>query len=289
MFYLTLPSNSSMQYYPQNSASHFYTRLPQDVELNNDYEVGLSEIQLSNTYFNVEDKDCYLSYLVPNLNETGQPATKEHTVTVKDNSLAVAYHRTTTDSEYKEPTVKTVQIPGGLYDSNEFFIHQLNTLCKNELGAGDNGKVRVKFYYNRATKKVSMTLYEKSGVITFSSSLQRILGFSLHTFTGPGHFASEFIMDLNEDFKNVFVYSDLVSPRMVGDTMAPLLRIVPMSERKSQIVYRIYEKPHYVPLSRFQFNTTEILLTTDKGRPISFTSGSTVVTLHFRRRRPENF
>ena len=96
-------------------------------------------------------------------------------------------------------------------------------------------------------------------------------------------------MDLNEDFKSVYVYSDFVSPRPVGDTMAPLLRIVPMSEKKKELVYRLYEKPLYVPLSRLPFNTTEILLTTDKGQPISFSSGSTIVTLHFRRKRPDHY
>ena len=51
MFYLTLPSNSSMEYYPDNTTSHYFTKLPQDIHLTGDYEVGLSEILFSNTLF----------------------------------------------------------------------------------------------------------------------------------------------------------------------------------------------------------------------------------------------
>ena len=122
-----------------------------------------------------------------------------------------------------------------------------------------------------------------------SSSLQRILILSSHTVVGPGHYAGHFIMDLNEDFKSVYVYCDLVSARQVGDTMVPLLRIVPMKDKKREVVHHIFEKLHYIPLSRLQFNSAEILLTTDMGNTNAFSSGSTIVTLHFRRKRPDHY
>ena len=56
MFYLTLPNNRSMSYYPENNATHFFTKPPQSFDLTRDYEVGLPEILVSTTYFNVEDK-----------------------------------------------------------------------------------------------------------------------------------------------------------------------------------------------------------------------------------------
>ena len=125
-------------------------------------------------------------------------------------------------------------------------------------------------------------MYEQGALLRLSSSLQRILSVRSHTLVGPRHYAGDFIMDLNEDLKSVYIYSDLVSARPVGDTMAPLLRIVPMSDKKQEVVHYTFAKPHYIPLSCFQFNTTEILLTTDQGKTISFSSGSTIVTLYFR-------
>ena len=51
--YITLPSNSSKAYFPMNTASNFFTQLPQPLTFGEDYEVGLAEIQFDNTYANV--------------------------------------------------------------------------------------------------------------------------------------------------------------------------------------------------------------------------------------------
>jgi hypothetical protein len=45
MCYLTLPSNSSMDYLPETRLTHFTTRLPQMVDLDRLCEIGLAEIQ----------------------------------------------------------------------------------------------------------------------------------------------------------------------------------------------------------------------------------------------------
>ena len=44
-FYLTLPSNNSMGYYPENTLAQFTSRLPNVINLSGDWEVGLGEIQ----------------------------------------------------------------------------------------------------------------------------------------------------------------------------------------------------------------------------------------------------
>ena len=159
MFYLTLPSNSSMEYYPDNTSSHYFTKLPQDINLTGDYEVGLSEILFSNTHFDIGNRDCYFNYV----------ASEEETDKDKPG--------------YKRPTSTVVTVPGGLYESNEFFVHTLNSLVK-KLGNQDNGKAKIKFYYNKASKKASLTLYEHGGMLRMSSSLQRILSLSSHTVVG---------------------------------------------------------------------------------------------------------
>ena len=63
MFYLKLPSNSSMDHYPDNNTSHYYTKLPQAIDLkSSDYEVGLSEILFNNSYLNIEEKSVGFSF-----------------------------------------------------------------------------------------------------------------------------------------------------------------------------------------------------------------------------------
>ena len=259
MFYLTLPSNSSLRHYPENSATHFFTKLPQSVDLSGQYEVGLAEIQFTNNHFNVGERDVYLHYTSAQTNE----ATEE------GRQLKIM-----------------VVIPAGLYESNKTFIHGLNKACEI-IPLFKGNKKRIKFYYNQATRKASMSMFEEGSTLNMSASLMTILGNTTSTFKGAGHFMPNHWMNLNTAFKSVFVYCDLVSPRPVGDVMVPLLRTLPPIDKKQETVHHIFEKPHYIPLSRFQFNTVEILLTTDTGKEILFNDGHTIVTLHFRRRRLE--
>ena len=62
-FYLTLPSNSSEKYYPNNTLTHFITKLHNDVSLEGEWEVGLVDIMYPRNWYNVEFQNitiiCY--------------------------------------------------------------------------------------------------------------------------------------------------------------------------------------------------------------------------------------
>ena len=258
-----------MKFYPDNKASHYTTRLPQDVNLTGEYEVGLSEIMFSNTFFNINKGDCLLTYIDPN---PEAPIGANH------------------GNEYRGPVEVKMKIPEGLYESNEYFIQNVNIIFRKAIDPlHKHQKSKVKFYYNRATKKAKITIYEAGGMLRMSPAMQRILGMESDTIVGPTHKTGQFIMDLNEGMKSIYVYCDITRSRQVGDTMAPLLRIIPIKDHKEHVVYHTFDKPHYVPLSRPQFNTVEVLLTNDTGKTIAFSSGSVIATLHFRRTRPDYY
>ena len=62
-FYVTLPSNSSMQYFPDNKTSNFVTKLSRTLQLDGEWEVGLAEIDYPHTWYNVhEGKNSVESY-----------------------------------------------------------------------------------------------------------------------------------------------------------------------------------------------------------------------------------
>ena len=52
-FYLTLPSNSSMDYYADNTVARYTTKLTNTVELEGEWEVGLTEISFPSEVENV--------------------------------------------------------------------------------------------------------------------------------------------------------------------------------------------------------------------------------------------
>ena len=64
-FYVTLPSNSSMQYYPNNKTSTYVTKLPKRFELNGEWEVGLAEIKYPHTWYNIKKGLNYIEVSTP--------------------------------------------------------------------------------------------------------------------------------------------------------------------------------------------------------------------------------
>ena len=262
-----------MDYFPNNAAGQYFTKLPQPIQLEGKYEVGLSEIQFSNTYKNVYEDQCIM------------------TLVVFEDTLLVNVNQPSGRGAYEVKEEYEMKVPAGLYESADQFISTLNTILKQKLGYQENGKSRVKLFYNNATKKCRLSVYEENCVLELSDSLKRILriGENQQLPFHRGRYEGEGMVNLNEDFKSVFVYCDIVSPRPVGDVMAPLLRIVPMEDKMNEVVHRIYEKPHYCPLSRQQMNMIEIFLSTHLGQKLSFDSGNTIITLHFRPIRPELF
>ena len=56
-FYMALPSDSSEKYFPDNTASHFTSRLPHRIRLVGDYEDGLAEFIYPYSWFNFTNVD----------------------------------------------------------------------------------------------------------------------------------------------------------------------------------------------------------------------------------------
>ncbi|GFY46538.1 uncharacterized protein TNIN_475211 [Trichonephila inaurata madagascariensis] len=63
-FYVTLTSDSSVNFFPENKISHFKTQLPSPVCLNGEWEVGLSEIIYLHSWLNVNETNNYFRYKV---------------------------------------------------------------------------------------------------------------------------------------------------------------------------------------------------------------------------------
>src|SRR5437899_3508753 len=54
-FYLTLPSNSSTEYYPNNILTNYTTKLAVEVSLRGEWEVGLPEIIFPKNWLNLPE------------------------------------------------------------------------------------------------------------------------------------------------------------------------------------------------------------------------------------------
>jgi hypothetical protein len=68
-FYVTLPSNSSMQYFPNNKCTNYITKLKSSIQLDSPYEVALTEITIPFNWSAVVDGGFVVKNLLnPTLN-----------------------------------------------------------------------------------------------------------------------------------------------------------------------------------------------------------------------------
>lgn len=247
-FYLCLPSNSSLNNFPQNNAGHFFTSLPRSINVEGEFEIGLSEIIFSNSYYNINDKEIGFKF------------------------------------SYKDYSSDYIYLEHGLYKTPIHFIDCLNNLLRIHREK-DGKNVGVKFFFNQASKKVTLRILRTGLKFQMTQGLVDVIGLNEKEFEGPVKTGGLRAIDINRDFSLIYVYCDLIEHRLVGDTLAPLLRILPTADQTSDVIHCIFQKPHYIPLAKRNFNFIEILLATDTGKKLQFQSDKTVVTLHLRPRR----
>ena len=122
----------------------------------------------------------------------------------------------------------------GYYHSPEALATTLN---------GDK-QGRVKFSYEPVTQKFIAHVKSKTK-FTLYGDLPDILGFgawsgdsttSLTSSARSMFVRASSIVDLRRGFESLYVYSSIVEPRIVGDKIAPLLRIVPITGRHGEMV-----------------------------------------------------
>ncbi|GBM28020.1 hypothetical protein AVEN_27413-1 [Araneus ventricosus] len=133
-----------------------------------------------------------------------------------------------------------------------------------------------------ANNKVKIHIPDTS-TVNLQDGLRDLLGFKKSTLYGGTHI-SDYQLELDGGITEIYVYSDIIESHFVGDTIAPLLRIIHvMSTKEDQIVIN-YQRPLYFPLRKNYIDCIEIELKSSSGDGIIFTSGKSLLVLSFRRR-----
>lgn len=254
-FFLSLPSDSSMGMYPENVSAWYKTHLVRPVQLEgNGWEVALVDLFYPKTWLNIREED--------------------------EVKMTVSY--LSTDKEYR-----TISLPlkPAIYRDVEDVIEAL----KIEM---DTVSISLK-------DKVNMKRHKNSGKIRFSpqNGVSVILSETLGTILGfPGKVDIQGLTkspnypDIKCGMHNFFVYSDVVEASLVGDTMAPLLRIIraeltQKGEEHSGLAHYTCQKPFYYPVAKSNFQTLEMNIRDELGRNVAFAGGKVIATLHFRQKR----
>ena len=113
--------------------------------------------------------------------------------------------------------------------------------------------------------------------------LSRILGFG-----GGGDLKirktkeSPYVAELHS-ITSIYIYCNIVQPQIVGNTMVPLLRTIPVTGNSGDVITKTFTNIQYVPVQTKSFEDIEILLRTDTGDPVPFEREKVIVTLYFRK------
>jgi hypothetical protein len=271
-FYLTLPSNASLGEYPENSIGDYKTLLPHPISLaGSKFKCALVELIYPKTFINVH---------------------KPETV------FRVLYNSDTSDPT-KKPDEYTVTIPSGFYASELQFIRALNDEWIAARDMPNEHPTPVKFAYNVASRKCSISLNAKKPntevKINLPDALSEILGFpggqilvapKMVMGTPPKKIVttSSYIgVNIHRTLHTMFVYCNIINHVPVGDIMAPLLRIVNIEGQEGETVSQTYNRPYYVPVSVDELSTVHISIRSSLGEKINFQGGSATAVLHFKR------
>ncbi len=84
---------------------------------------------------------------------------------------------------------------------------------------------------------------------------------------------------------SLYVYTDIIDLERVGDTMAPLLRTIPIEDttKDSMLVSHTFHRVYYKRVNRNTISSILMELHDDRGDEIKFESGLVIAVLHFRK------
>ena len=73
------------------------------------------------------------------------------------------------------------------------------------------------------------------------------------------------MVDMDQGFDTIYVYTDVVESRIVGDSLAPLLRALSVSGSYGATVSVRFTNIHYVPVLHSHFHSIEMVKRNDTG------------------------
>ena len=192
-FTMELVSNASGKLFPDNTLSSCTNFLPEQLNLEGQWEVAISEISYPSVYQNItEGKFKFF------------------------------------DQKFSKST-STYNLEPGLYTSITDIVEAMNTLIQER---NNHNETCITVRVSRRTQKVVVMLAnDTSGLAFYSTNLGHIFGNNVGNsfgvlMIGKGPHEPEFAYDIVR-IRSLMIYGDVVEYNIVGDKKTPLLRCFP--------------------------------------------------------------
>ena len=294
-----------MKMYPDNTLAHYITDLPGRIDLTGEWESGLAEIQYPHTWYNIGMYDTWFFLnetiaigLTPSAKISARyyksPMTLMNHVNKGLNTMVTNKVRAKFSYSAITKTITLHMTPG-----TEFTVPHRSALGRMSgfepsvvssqpslASAGPSVLGSIMSAITTATEMTSTDETPRQGGrnIGLTPSAKVFLP-PKETPDGPNTYRkeAEHVVQMDQGFDTIYVYTDVVESRIVGDSVAPL-RALPVGGSHGETVSDRFTNNHYVPLLYSHFKSIEIDIRDDTGRRVPFEYGRVTVTLHFRRR-----
>jgi len=301
-FQLTLPSNASITFSPDNKPANYTTTLPSPISLEGEWEVALIDIQYPHNWMNIP-KDIYLIILIETSNKDKGFRTTLSTVLFNYKSK---YEGECTELRKQlwgnkkvddnEVLLLFARLPKGYYANVGDLISTLNEEIQDSINGlpgfaakrEETKEVKLLYRYNQIERRVQgyqTGMVALPEIICLDKQVKSLLEQANPTLPDKKQILTREKLLLNT-IPSIYIYSDIIKYQYVGDVKVPLLGVLPVQGVDGDQQYWSFNPPYYIPVSMSTLSSVNIHLADDKGDEIPFFGDGKVVSrLHFRRVR----
>ena len=193
-FYVVLPSDSSIDFFSDNTVAHYKTKLAHPICTDGDYEVALTELIYPMRYYNF----------------------------IPPNKVSLRYSLGESDNFNWE-------LQPGYFRDEESLVDYLNASLLKTFSTHYKGDPF--FKYDEKKKRLRFRMYgtlTKDGVAHSVDFNAREAGMSLGLIEKLKLGKNE-VFELSDYQSLIYVYCDIVSPSLIGDVQTPLLRVIALT------------------------------------------------------------
>lgn len=168
--------------------------------------------------------------------------------------------------------------------TEESSLSSLDELCKYIL----KNASEVFQSINVANKQLEFIFQSDIANVVFDENLASLLMLPQTQYNRSFSVHSELIRVFEKTSYEIYVYSDLIEPIIVGDTYAPLLKTLWIEPKhvSDRVTHLSVDRPMYLPVATNCINNVEFNLRHDSGQFISFLDNTkSCLTVHFRKRK----
>jgi hypothetical protein len=302
-FHVTLSSNVS-----RGNAGNFTTIVPKRYLEGDHWYVGLTEIRFRYSWYNlkkynkidIRDKNNksyskYIAYLPPGryddindliniinnlVTEIGDTnkIKKNPSFEVLPHSHKILERRGIANP----PAPPSKETPPSKEEQKQIYLDQKPIYLKIHLGNELSEMLGINAYEVKKSD-LNIAIKKESQTEIYTSNLSGFYQMGKPELYLP---EGKYIYDLSAGISYLMVYSDIVSHSIVGNVMAPLLRVVgvPSNARFGDNIVVTYDKPLYIPVRTRELHSIEIDIKDDTNETIEFKFGHVECGLNFIRK-----